>query len=92
MGKYLPIEAEPVQAFQWKSNSTVLVYELIKFLVDEDHHFELLATSSGVSIIIGFDMDDQIQVDENQWVIFKGPDILTRSTKDFFENFKAAGS
>lgn len=94
MGKFLPRKARPVMAFQWKSNSTTCVYELISFLHKEGHDFKLITFpgSQGISIIIGFDVDDQVRADEKQWIVFEGEEINIMDTKDFFEAYETMGT
>lgn len=93
MGKFLPIDARPVLAFQWKSNSPQLVYELISHLHQEGRSFELFGVQgSGTSLIIGYDFDDQVRVDEKQWVVFDGEDTEVFDTKDFFAKYQVAES
>lgn len=94
MGKFLPINARPVQAFQWKSNSAQLVHELISYLVQEGHHFELFSHQGdcGISVIVGYDMDDQVSVGEKQWIVFDGEEIDIYETKNFFEKYQVAES
>ena len=93
MGKFLPIESRPVEAFLWKSYYGNLVYDLISYLNGVGKDFELISFSgsTGVSILIGCD-EDQIRVDEKEWVIFDGDSFYTLDEKNFQVKFRAGAS
>lgn len=92
MGKYLPVEARPVTAFQWKSTIPSSVHELINYLVNEGHNFELFPIKNTVSIIVGYDTEDQVRVDHSEWIVFDGTEISTYDTTSFFAKYQAGPS
>lgn len=91
MGKYIPKESKPIDAFQWKPNSRTCVMALLNYLTREGIDFELFGVRSDmVAILIGED-EQQVRVDPMEWAVFDGADdckVIANSTQ-FFEQYRS---
>lgn len=91
MGKYIPKEANAVDAFQWNRMSWSLVGKMITYLSENDIRFELFGVNgTGVSIIVGDEDDNQVRVDHNCWLVVQGGEFKTYDTKTFYDKYRAA--
>jgi hypothetical protein len=72
VGKYLPKEAKPVDAFRWFDRSRTNITEMITFLNDNEFDWELFVIGNNVSIIVGdHDADyGQVRVDNHGYLVW----------------------
>lgn len=95
MGKYLPKETRAVYAFQWKTNSTTLMVDILTHLHNEGIDFELWPDEGGSSLIVGdeemsWDQTKYVKVLNCHWLVIDGDELRTLNTSDFFEQYRAA--
>lgn len=92
MGKYLPKEARAVYAFQWKTNSTTCMWEIINFLHGEDIDFEIHGEDGEVFLLVGqwdmaWDPTKYVKVPDMHWLVIDGDDLCTMPTTSFVEKY-----
>jgi hypothetical protein len=94
MGKYLPKEAKPVDAFRWADYSRTNITEMIAFLNAGDFEWELFVNGNNVSIIVGDDDADygQVRVDNLGFLVWDGEAFsVFGNATEFFGEYKRAG-
>ena len=92
MGRYLPKEARPIEAFQWKTNSTTCMWEIINFLHREGIDFEIHGEDDEVFLLVGesdmsWDSTKYVKVPDTHWLVVDGDELYTMPTTPFFEKY-----